>query len=131
MTALIGQLTDIRRRFPQLRPRHWVEGRREDGSFGVLWLTPHANEMTEQDWNFPEGRFLAYVLGPVDGQPSLFIVMNSAPEAIEFILPNIPEYNTWTAILNTAPGAILGQNLPAGWKSQAPGRTVLVYSGSK
>jgi isoamylase len=131
MSGLIAQLTDIRRRFPQLRPRHWVEGRRDDGSFGVLWLTPQANEMTEQDWNFPEGRFLAYVLGPVDGQPSLFIVLNSAPEAIEFILPNIPEYNTWTAILNTAPGANLGQNLPAGWKSQAPGRSVLVYSGSK
>ncbi len=42
------------------------QGRRPDGSFGVLWLTPHATEMTEQDWNFPEGRFLSYVLGPVE-----------------------------------------------------------------
>jgi glycogen operon protein len=131
MTGFIAQLTELRRRFPQLRPRHWVDGRREDGSFGVLWLTPQANEMTEQDWNFPEGRFLAYVLGPIDGQPPIFIVLNSAPEAIEFILPTIPEQNTWTVILNTAPGANIGQNLPAGWKSQAPGRSVLVYSGSK
>ena len=30
----------LRRRFPQLRRRRWVEGRRADGSFGVLWLTP-------------------------------------------------------------------------------------------
>jgi isoamylase len=131
LTGLIAQLTDIRRRYPQLRPRHWVDGRRADGSFGVLWLTPQANEMTEQDWNFPAGRFLAYVLGPTDGKPPLFIVLNSAPEAIEFMLPSIPEQNTWTVILNTAPGAPLGQNLPAGWKSQAPGRSVLVYSGSK
>ena len=35
-------------------------------SYGVLWLTPAADEMKEQDWNFPEGRFLAYVLGPVE-----------------------------------------------------------------
>ena len=30
-----------------------------------LWLTPQATEMTEQDWNFPEGHFLSYVLGPL------------------------------------------------------------------
>src|SRR6188768_575709 len=40
MADLVAQLTALRRRFPQLRPRHWVEGRREDGSFGVIWLTP-------------------------------------------------------------------------------------------
>ena len=50
--------------FRSFAPRHWVEGRRADGIFGVLWLTPAtATEMTEQDWNFPEGRFLSYVLG--------------------------------------------------------------------
>src|SRR5205807_1470748 len=51
LTGLVAQLTDLRRRFPQLRARHWVEGRRTDGSFGVVWLTPQAVEMTEQDWN--------------------------------------------------------------------------------
>src|SRR4030088_3291150 len=63
-TALIAHLTELRRRFAQLRPRRGVEGRRRDGSFGVLWLTPQAAEMTEQDWNFPEGRFLSYLLAP-------------------------------------------------------------------
>ena len=28
MTELVAQLTELRRRFPQLRPRHWVDGRR-------------------------------------------------------------------------------------------------------
>ena len=28
MTALVAQLTELRRRFPQLRARRWVEGRR-------------------------------------------------------------------------------------------------------
>src|SRR5437879_7709804 len=31
--ALVAQLTELRGRFPQLRPRRWVEGRRADGSF--------------------------------------------------------------------------------------------------
>ena len=63
MTDFVGRLTSLRRRFPQLTPRHWVHGKNPDGSFGVLWLTPQATEMTEADWNFPEGRFLSYVLG--------------------------------------------------------------------
>ena len=91
MTALVGQLTELRQQFPQLRPRHWVEGRRADGSYGVLWLTPKATEMTPEDWNFPEGRFLSYVLGPMEkGQPPLYIVLNAAPEEIEFVLPTVP-----------------------------------------
>ena len=95
MTDLIGQLTALRRRFPQLRPRAWVDGRRPDGSFGVLWLTPQATEMTEQDWNFPEGRFLSYLLGsPEQGEPPLYIVLNAAPETIEFTLPTLPDYRT-------------------------------------
>ncbi len=95
MTDLVGRLADLRRRFPQLRPRHWTEGRREDGSFGALWLTPQAAEMTEDDWNFPEGRFLAYALGPVEDSPAtLFVVLNAAPEAIEFTLPRLPGCDT-------------------------------------
>ena len=59
-----------------------ADGRRADGSYGVLWLTPSADEMKEQDWNFPEGRFLAYVLGPAEpGHVPIFIVLNAAPEA--------------------------------------------------
>ncbi len=95
-------MTELRRRFPQIRARRWLDGRRADGSYGVLWLTPSADEMKEQDWNFPEGRFLAYVLGPVEhGQPPIFIVLNAAPEAIAFKLPKMPEYKSWQQVLNT------------------------------
>src|SRR6185295_11417229 len=47
MSGLVSRLAELRRRFSQLRPRHWVEGHRPDGSFDVLWLTPQATEMTE------------------------------------------------------------------------------------
>ena len=66
ITALIAQLTALRRRFPQLRTRRWVEDWTPDGGYGVKWLTPHATEMTESDWNFPDARFLAYVMGPAE-----------------------------------------------------------------
>jgi len=127
----IGRMTEIRRRFPQIRSHRWLDGRRVDGSYGVLWLTPAADEMKEQDWNFPEGRFLAYVLGPVErSQPPVFIVLNAAPEAIAFHLPKMPEYKNWQQLLNTAD---VGQNafdFASGSEATAPPRSVLVFSGS-
>jgi len=127
----IGRTIEIRRRFPQIRAHHWLDGRRPDGSYGVLWLTPSAEEMKQQDWNFPEGRFLAYVLGPVErGQAPVFIVLNAAPEAIAFHLPKMPEYKNWQQLLNTAD---VGQNafdFASGSEATAPPRSVLVFSGS-
>ena len=131
ITSFVSKLTELRRRFPQLRARHWVEGRRPDGSFGVLWLTPHATEMTEHDWNFPEGRFLSYVLGPVgEGGAPLYVVLNAAPQAIEFMLPKVPPCSRWTACLDTSPHPRLGAELTPGAKAHAQPRSILVFSGS-
>jgi glycogen operon protein len=130
MTALVSQLTELRQQFPQLRPRHWVDGRRADGSYGVLWFTPKATEMTPEDWNFPEGRFLSYVLGPLEkGQSPLYIVLNAAPEEIDFVLPTVPKVGHWTARLNTAASQDQQDSAP-GAKLQAPARSVLVFSGA-
>jgi isoamylase len=124
-------MTELRRRFPQIRTRHWLDGRRADGSYGVLWLTPSAEEMKEQDWKFPEGRFLAYVLGPIEaGQPPIFIVLNAAPEAIKFTLPKMPEYKNWRQLLNTADVKQTVAAFASGGEATAPPRSVLVFSGS-
>jgi len=131
LTALVALLNDLRRRFPQLRPRRWVEGRRADGSYGVLWLTPKGTEMTEADWNFPEGRFLSYVLGsPTRGKAPLYIVLNAAPQGIDFMLPKVPDAQRWRALLNTAAVAPDTQERASGAKLQAPARSVLVFSGA-
>jgi isoamylase len=126
----IGLLAGLRRKFGQIRTRRWLDGRRPDGSFGVLWLTPSAAEMTEQDWNFPEGRFLAYVLSPTqEGQPPIFIVLNAAPEEIAFTLPKLPEYKTWQLVLNSAEAKQTVMRLPAASETKAPARTVLAFAG--
>jgi isoamylase len=130
MSALIGRLSELRRRFPQLRPRRFVGGRHPDGSFGVLWLTPRATEMTEQDWNFPEGRFLAYALGPLEqGKPPLYIVLNAAPQTIEFVFPTLPRCSRWSLHLDTAAAEQRDQTFECGSKWQAPARSVQVFSG--
>jgi isoamylase len=130
LTDFVGHMTALRRRFPQLRYQRWLDGRRKDGSYGVLWLTPAAEEMQEADWNFPEGRFLAYVLGPLEqGQPPIFIVLNAAPEEIAFTLPKMPEYKNWQQVLNTTEAVEGASNFASGAETKAPPRSVLAFAG--
>jgi glycogen operon protein len=128
----IGQLSELRRRFPQLRSRRWLDGRRADGSYGVLWLTPAAEEMTQQDWAFPDGRFLAYVMSPAElGTAAIFIVLNSAPEAIDFKMPKMQEYQNWHQLFDTTCDSVQAMPLQAGDDTTAPPRSVIAYAGSE
>jgi glycogen operon protein len=130
LTGFVGDLAALRRRFAQIRSRRWVEGLRADSSYGVLWLTPQANEMTEQDWSFPEGRFLSYVLGPAElGQPALYVVLNATSEPIELTLPKMPDYKVWELVLNTADGVGPGERIESGHCVQAPPRSVMAFAG--
>ena len=86
----------------------------------MLWLTPAAEEMKEADWNFPEGRFLAYVLGPMEqGQAPIFIVLNAAPEEIAFKLPKMAEYKNWQQVLNTTEAVQSAPRLRLGRRDQS------------
>jgi glycogen operon protein len=131
LTDFIAHLTSLRRYFRQIRCQRWLDGRRADGSYGVLWLTPAAEEMKESDWNFPEGRFLAYVLGPMEqGQAPIFIVLNAAPEEIAFKLPKMTGYKSWRQVLNTAVTKQVPADFVSGAETKAPPRAVLAFAGS-
>jgi glycogen operon protein len=130
LTDFIANLTNARRKYPQLRTRQWVEGRRPDGTYGVLWLTPQATEMTEVDWNFPEGRFLAYVIGSAHvSEPPLYVVLNAAAEPIEISFPVMPEIGRWSRIIDTSVTTNETNDFIAGAKTQSPARSVIVFAG--
>src|SRR5262249_3568647 len=42
LSDFIGHLTELRRRFGQIRCQRWLDGRRADGPYGRLWLAPPA-----------------------------------------------------------------------------------------
>jgi isoamylase len=131
MTALIGRLAQLRRRFSQLQGHRWLDGRRLDGTSEVLWLTPEAAEMTDEDWRYPNGRFLSYVLAPVEhGQPAVFVVINAGPEAVDLILPDVPDCDAWTRVHDTTTETLGRRALAAGTRFTAPGCSVLVFSGA-
>jgi isoamylase len=131
LIGFIGHMTELRRRFQQIRTHRWLDGRRADGSYGVLWLTPAAEEMKEGDWNFPEGRFLSYVLGPLEpGQTPIFIVLNAAPEEIAFKLPKMTEYKSWQRVLDTTEAKQTTANFASGADTKASPRSVLAFAGA-
>jgi len=132
MTDFVGSLTTLRQRFAQLRLRHWLEGKKTDGSYDVLWVRPDSAEMQDDDWNFAEGRFLAYVLGaPPEGGEPLFVVCNAAENGVELTLPSWQGVANWSRVLDTAAPSVLdeggGENVGA--KLIAPPVSILVFAG--
>ena len=129
-TELVGQLTGLRQRFPQIKPNRWVEGKKVDGSYDVKWLTPAAAEMGEPDWNFPDGRFLSYVLATAQqgGQP-IFIVLNGADEDVEITFPEWANVAQWQNVLDTSIGTAKYDPLPAGGKWMSRSKSVLAFAG--
>ena len=129
LTDFIGEMTRLRQRFPQLRSRHWMKGHRADGSYDVKWLTPAAAEMQESDWNYPNARFIAYVLAaPEAGGEPLYIVLNDAVHPVKITFPHWPGVARWFLALNTASDPPAGSHAPGiTWNAEA--RSVLVFTG--
>jgi glycogen operon protein len=86
--------------------------------------------MAEQDWNFPEGRFLSYVLGPAEeSEEALFVVLNGAPQTIEFKFPELAGFNRWALVLDTNPKPRSGE-FPSGSRLDALPNTILAFAGT-
>ncbi|MFN3656598.1 MAG: glycogen debranching protein GlgX [Pseudolabrys sp.] len=131
LTDFIGHLAGLRRRFPQLRPHRWLEGKRDDGSYDIKWLTPAGDEMTEADWNFPDGRFLSYVLAaPEENGEPLFIVINGADHAVDLVFPEWDKVARWQRVLDASGDETASPGGHPGEKWSAQQRSVLAFAGT-
>jgi glycogen operon protein len=85
--------------------------------------------MEEADWNFPDGRYLSYVLAaPREGREPLFIVLNGADQAVNITFPQWPGVAHWDCLVDTASDQLAGRHAPgATWSAQA--RCVLAFAG--
>jgi glycogen operon protein len=132
LTELISKLTRLRERYPQLKGRHWLLGTRPDGSNDIRWITPQASDMKEEDWTYPDARYLAYVLGPIEPQGApIFIVLNAAPETVRYVMPGWADFTKWEQLLATAiSGAEQSEQvIEAGAERNAEARSITVYGG--
>jgi glycogen operon protein len=130
-TAFVSHLTAMRRRYAQLQPQHWLNGKDGNHPPDILWLTPHGGEMSPEDWAFPEARFLTYVMAAIgEGGAPLFIVLNSGGEAVEFVFPEFLEHESWAQVLTTVPGPHDGdQTFHVGAKHNAERHSIMVFEG--
>jgi glycogen operon protein len=132
MTDFVGRLTALRRRFSQLTPHSWLEGKQENGAHDVLWVLPNGAPMQDGDWSFPNARFLAYVLGAKgQSREPAYIIINGAAEPLEISPPQWPNVGSWTRLLDTSTDAPFQEQ--AGLKPGEPitvdAHAVLVFAG--
>jgi isoamylase len=122
LSGFVGGLSRLRKRFGQLRSRHWLDGRKSEDVHDVLWLRPDAQAMDDEDWQFPDGRFLAYVLAPPDGggEP-LLLIFNGADEPIEMSMPVWHSVAVWSCVLDTSVGSVLAEE-----PTETPGAGLIV-----
>jgi isoamylase len=82
--------------------------------------------MSEEDWNSPESRFLAYILAANDNTAEpLFIVFNAAENGVEFTLPPWANVAGWSRVLDTAANSVLADE-----KKESPGVQLIVSPAS-
>ncbi len=65
-----------------------------------------------------------------ENDPPLFVVLNAAPEAIQFTLPKLPEYKEWIRLLDTTQVQQEGASYQSGTTDEAPARSVLAFAGA-
>jgi glycogen debranching enzyme GlgX len=85
----VGRLTELRRRFPQLRRAAWLSGRTMRGGFAdVAWLQAGGDPMTPEQWNDPGLQTFGFVLAPETANGALlYCLINAQISAVDFALP--------------------------------------------
>jgi isoamylase len=97
----------------------------------VVWLRPDGKEMTEEDWHFPDARFLACA---IEGRERMIMfVLNGHHEPLSFSLPSVRGVLEWCCVLATAaPADGTADNRAshsAGGVIQIPERSLTVFVG--
>ncbi len=148
LLAWTRRLIDLRRRHPVLRRRRFFQGRplrertSDDSLPDLAWFRPDGQEMTDRDWTVGYAKTLGvFVNGSaipdVDehGRPivddSLFVVLNSWDQDIEFTLPGPRWAASWELELDTAEylsgsGTAPAEHRPAGAVLSLSGRRLIL-----
>ncbi len=127
-----SKLISLRCKHPNLRRRKFFQDRTIRGSVvrDIAWYGTDGNEFPEADWNAGWKNSLAFLLNgntlgvsDDDGKPitddSFLLMVNAAPEGVEFTLPPSPVKAQWRQVLDT-------QNIDDPFAEQEIGDKVIV-----
>ncbi len=116
--ALLGftrRMIRVRQTQPVLQRRRFFRGRNlADSSLKDLaWFRPDGNEMTEEDWQKPFAKSVAFLLGgdtietpDEHGErivgDTLLVLLNAHHERVTYVLPDIEWGREWDVLVDTA-----------------------------
>jgi glycogen operon protein len=129
------ELIAFRKRHSCLTVNRFFDGSGgRDGVPDVAWRGPG---LEEPHWDDPAGRFLALMIaGVASGDPSLYVLLNMAPDGVDAALPSIADHR-WYVAIDTAlesPRDIAAperQPLHAAPRYRAQGRSIVVLEARR
>ena len=110
-------LIHLRRDHPVMRRRRFLEGPARRGGESELgeieWFTPAGTHMTEEEWNQPWARStMVFYNGEAIREPDangrrildddFLLLINAAPEPVDFTLPDAKYGHIWHTVVDTA-----------------------------
>jgi glycogen operon protein len=130
LSAFVTRLVALRREQRLARDR-FMSGAldRGTGHKDIAWLRPDGQEMTDQDWHFPDARFFAALLGA--GKAPIVILLNGHHEPLDFTMPEVAGVTHWSLELNTALSNGFGDGaIPINATWQVEPRTLILAIGT-
>ena len=134
-----SKLIQFRHRQPVLQRRRFFQGERIwDSRFKDLtWYRPDGSEMSQEDWQKPFIRSLAFLLGG-DAIPTpdergqrvigdaLLVLLNAHHEPVRFTVPHVAEGRQWVLEFYTADDTLGPEPVPGG-NFELTGRSLAVF----
>ena len=129
LVDFIAKLIELRQGCA-LSHEHFLEGkiRNPSGRKDIAWHRADGQEMTEDDWHFPDARFLAVA---VDGAAPALIFFNAHWEPLKVTVPSAAGVAQWQIEIDTTQQSGLGKGmlLPGAELEMLP-RALLMVLGS-
>jgi isoamylase len=114
LLAFVRRLIKLRAQHPVFRRSAFFLGDRTDESEvkDIVWLSPEGREMTDADWNRPQGRCLGVryaATAEMDMETytrrldphSFLLLLNAGEEKVDFVLPRVPFDKSWRWLIDT------------------------------
>jgi glycogen operon protein len=140
LTEFVRNLTTLRHRLPVLRRGRFLSGEYNEALdvTDARWLSPDGTDLTQEQWDDPSMRCFGLV---IDGRAqasgirrpasdaTLMLVLNAHHDVVNFKLPDIPEGEQWTCLLDTnMPVRAELPQFSAGDLYQVTGRSLLLFA---
>ncbi|MFM0212733.1 glycogen debranching protein GlgX [Paraburkholderia sediminicola] len=140
LTEFVKNLTTLRHRLPVLRRGRFLSGEYNEALevTDARWLSPDGTDLSQEQWDDPSMRCFGLV---IDGRAqasgirrpasdaTLLLVLNAHHDVVNFTLPDIPEGDQWTCLLDTNMPVRAGlPQFSAGDAYQVTGRSLLLFA---